>query len=305
MPMTSLAPTTPVTATIYLTVSDGPGAIDWYTEALGATEQMRVVGDDGRIGHAELTIGTARIMLSSEYPEMGVVAPTTLGGTPFAIHLDVPDVDAAFARAVSAGATAQGEPTDQPHGSRHGAIIDPYGHRWMLSQELEVFDLDTYAERSEGSGFTVEAGPGADQPATDRARNGGLWSVLYFDDCPAAIRWYVDVLGFEEALVVTDENDPSVVVHSELRWPEGGIIQLAPSGEPGPERHQLFARPAGEGSLYVITDDPRGVHDRLSAAGVEIVLPFEVPHYDPDGGGFTIRDVGGNLISFGSYSGVE
>ena len=299
----ALAPTTPVTATIYLTVADGPGAIDWYVEALGAVEAMRVVGDDGMIGHAELTIGTARIMLSSEYPEMGVVSPTALGGTPFAIHLDLPDVDAAYERAVAAGATAQMAPADQPHGARHGSIIDPYGHRWMLSQQLETFDIDTYADRSEGTGFTVQAGPGA-APTTDRARNGGLWSNLWFDDCLGAVRYYVDVLGFEEVMVVVDDDDPTLVVHSELRWPEGGIVQLGNAGENDPNvREAMFVRPAGEGSLYVITDDPRGVHDRLVAAGVEIVLPFEEPHYDPGGGGFTIRDLEGNLISFGRYGG--
>lgn len=282
--------------TPYLAVSGAAEALRWYAETFGAREEFRVDADDGRIGHAEFTIGAARFMLSDEFPEAGVLGPDTTRGTPVALHLVVDDVDDVFARAVDDGATSLGEPADQPHGSRHGTLVDPFGHRWMLSQPLEQFDLATYAERSEGTGFTVVA---ADRPRTERARNGGIWAVLWFDDCPAAIRWYVDVLGFEEALVVPDDSDPSVIAHSELRWPEGGIVQLGSTGG-----HGIITRPPGDGSLYVITDDPHAVHDRMVAAGVEIVLPIEEPHYDEGGATFTVRDPEGNLVSFGSYAGA-
>ena len=94
-PVSATATTVPtdLTTTPYLTVHDGAAAIDWYVQAFGAVEQFRVVGDDGLLGHAELRVGTARFMLSDEYPALGVVSPPTLGGTATAIHLEVDDVD--------------------------------------------------------------------------------------------------------------------------------------------------------------------------------------------------------------------
>ena len=159
-PMSPATTTPTATAVIpYLTASDAVGALAWYTQAFGAEEQFRVVGPDGQLGHAEFRIGDAVFYLSDEHPAMGVVSPTTLGGTPYALHLTVTDVDAMFERAAAAGATVQREPEDQPHGARHGTLVDPFGHRWMLSQQLEDLTVEQYAERAEGSGFRVEPGP--------------------------------------------------------------------------------------------------------------------------------------------------
>ena len=290
---TTTPTTTPVATAVtpYLTARDAAAALDWYAEAFGAVEQFRVVGDDGRLGHAEFTIGGARFMLSDEYPEMDVKAPSTLGGTPIMLHLDVTDVDATYARAVAAGATALREPADQPHGARHGTLLDPYGHRWMLSQQLEPVDLDGYAARSQGSGFTVQHGPRAGQPYVD-----GIWTVVTYDDVDAGIRFVTEVLGFEELVMVRD--DAGGIVHSEYRWPEGGIVQVA-SWVEGNE----FIRRPGDQGLYVITADPQAVWERCQAAGVEVLRPPEEPHYDPGGMGFSIRDPEGNVWSFGSYAG--
>ena len=120
-----------------LAYENGPAALDWYVDAFGAVEQLRVVGDDGRLGHAELAIGSARVMLSDEYPDRGVVSPRTLGGTAVAIHLQVADVDDTFARAVRRGATSLGDPADQPHGARHGTLVDPFGHHWSIGTHQE------------------------------------------------------------------------------------------------------------------------------------------------------------------------
>jgi PhnB protein len=280
--------------TPYLTATDAVAALDWYAEAFGAVESFRVVGDDGRIGHAEFAIGDAVFMLSDEYPEMGVESPATLGGTPTAMHLSVTDVDALYARAVAAGATAQAEPADQPHGARHGTLIDPFGHRWMLSQPLEAFDLATYAERAAGSAFEVvpAAGGGASAPV------GGIWGVVSYRDALAGIRFLVDVFGFEEEVVVVGD-DGATVVHSELRWPHGGIVQ-AGTYEAG---NHFMPEPGAPGGLYVITPDPHSVWERCQAAGVDVIRPPESPHYDPDGMGFSVRDPEGNAWSFGSYAG--
>lgn len=122
--------------TPYIAVHDGAAALDWYTEAFGTTETVRYVGDDGRVGHAEFVFNGARIMLSDAYPEIGVVAANTHVGSSCAVHVEVADCDALHARAVAAGATSMGPPADQPHGARSATIIDPFGHRWMLSHQL-------------------------------------------------------------------------------------------------------------------------------------------------------------------------
>ena len=305
MPATILptTPTTPSTTatevTPYLTVAGAAAALEWYSEAFGAVEEFRVVGDDGRLGHAEFTIGDARFMLADEYPEIGLPSPASLGGTPVALHVSVTAVDALFDRAVAAGATTLRPPADQPHGARHGVLVDPYGHRWMLSQPLEAFDLDTYRRRSEGTGYRVvasgKAGPLAGATAARRRAQGGIWAAVFYRDALAGIRFLVDVFGFEEQLVVTGP-DGRTVVHSELRWPEGGIVQ-AGTYDPA----NVYALAPGQQGLYVITADPSSVWERSQAAGLDVVRSPESPDYDPGGLTFSVRDREGNLWSFGSY----
>ncbi len=293
-PMTTTAPatSTALTTTPYLCVHDGAAAIDWYVDAFGATEAFRVVGDDGVIGHAELVVDGARFMLSDEHPALGVVSPRTLGGTATAIHLAVLDVDTLFARAVAAGATSLAAPEDQPHGARHGTIVDPFGHRWMLSQTLEELSVDDYAARSEGSGFRVEHGPRAGSTYVD-----GIWSVMTYADPDVGIRFLTEVLGFEELVMVRDAE--GTIRHSEYRWPDGGIVQVA-GPDPG---NPFLTEPGRNSSLYVITQDPHAVWARCQAAGVEVIREPEEPHYDPGGMGFSVRDPEGNAWSFGRYAG--
>jgi PhnB protein len=138
--------------TPYLCVTDSVAALAFYRDAFGAFETMRVVGDDGRMGHSEFVIGGARFMMADEFPEIGVVSPSTLGGTPVALHLEVVDVDHAHSNAVRLGATSLQEPADQTHGNRHSTILDPFGHRWMLSQVIEQLSTEEYAAREEASG---------------------------------------------------------------------------------------------------------------------------------------------------------
>lgn len=122
--------------TPYISVHDGAAALSWYAEAFGATETVRYLGNDGRLGHAEFEFAGANIMLSDAYPEMGVVAANSYEGSSCALHVEVADCDELYGRAVAAGATSLQAPADQPHGARSATIIDPFGHRWMLSQPL-------------------------------------------------------------------------------------------------------------------------------------------------------------------------
>ena len=116
----------------YLTVAGARDAIDWYVEALGATVVGEpIVMDDGRIGHAELALGGGVLYLADEYPEIGLRAPAPQSVS-VSLMLPVTDTDQALERARANGAEVQREPYEN-YGSRSAAIIDPFGHRWMLS----------------------------------------------------------------------------------------------------------------------------------------------------------------------------
>lgn len=121
----------------YIIVRDAAAAIAFYQRAFGATEELRLTDPNGRIGHAEIRIGTSAVMLADEHPEFGALSPATLGGSPVKLHLTVADADAAAARAVEAGATLLRPVQDQFHGNRSGMVVDPFGHSWFLSAELE------------------------------------------------------------------------------------------------------------------------------------------------------------------------
>jgi len=139
--------TTTVSITPYLSCADAGAAITFYEQAFGAVEEMRLAEPNGRIGHAEISIGGARIQLSDEYPEIGVLSPTTLGGTPFSLTLEVPNCDEVFAQAVAAGATVLREVADQFYGYRSGQVLDPSGHRWSIQTKLEDLSADEMAHR--------------------------------------------------------------------------------------------------------------------------------------------------------------
>ena len=123
----------------YLSVSDASEMIDFYKRAFGATESYRLRMPDGKIGHAEIKIGAATIMLADEFPEMGLLSPKSqkIARSPVAIHLYVEDVDAVYKRAVAAGGTSVKAPEDEFFGERNAHLTDPSGHIWFLSSRIE------------------------------------------------------------------------------------------------------------------------------------------------------------------------
>jgi PhnB protein len=121
----------------YLCVRGAAAAIDFYTRVFGARETLRMSGPDGRVGHAQLQLGPATLMLADEHPECGIRSPLAFGGTGTTLHLHVVDVDALAAQAVAAGATLLMEPADQPHGERQCRLRDPFGHEWLLGHPIE------------------------------------------------------------------------------------------------------------------------------------------------------------------------
>lgn len=134
--------------TPYIAVHDAARAIDFYCEALGARETgARFTEPGGRIGHAEVSFDDFPLMLSDEHPDVGAVSPRSLGGSPVLLHLYVDDVDATVARAETLGAQVLRAAEDQPHGDRAANILDPFGHRWMISTRLEQVDKETLQAR--------------------------------------------------------------------------------------------------------------------------------------------------------------
>src|SRR5580765_6520952 len=118
-------------------VAGAAQAIDFYKTALGGEELMRFPGPDGRIMHAEIKIGDSVIMLGDEMPEQGARGPKTFGGTPVSFFVYGEGVDAAWKRAVDAGAKPIMPLIDQFWGDRTGCLEDPFGHHWWLAQHIQ------------------------------------------------------------------------------------------------------------------------------------------------------------------------
>lgn len=134
--------------TPYLMVDGAAKAIEFYKKAFGGTEALRLPMPDGRIGHAEVTIGDSRIMLADEYPEMNAKSPKAFGGSPVHIHLYVPDVDAIAKSALAAGAKELRPVQNQFYGDRSGSFQDPFGHVWHVATHVEDVPPDEIAKRA-------------------------------------------------------------------------------------------------------------------------------------------------------------
>ncbi len=132
----------------YIAVRDGAAAIDFYTRAFGAVEKYRLEDPaDGRIGHAEISLGSSTLMLSDEYPDFGALAPESLGGSPVKLHLYVEDVDTVFAGAIKAGGVELRPVKDQFFGDRSGMLQDPFGHTWFLASLKEEVSPEEMQKR--------------------------------------------------------------------------------------------------------------------------------------------------------------
>lgn len=141
--------------TPYLCCRDAARALEFYEKAFGAEVRQRYVGQDGRIGHAELGIEDATIYLSDEWPEEGVYSPEKFGGTGVAIMLVVKDVDAFVERAGAAGARIDRAPRNEPHGDRGAILRDSFGHRWFIATPIENVSTAEVQQRI-GDDFRIE-----------------------------------------------------------------------------------------------------------------------------------------------------
>ena len=122
--------------TPHLVCRDAAAAIDFYGRAFGAIERFRLPAPNGKIVHACVQIGDSQLFLVDEMPEHGAHGPQALKGTPVTIHLQVEDADAAFARAMRAGAMVTMPLADMFWGDRYGQVVDPFGHHWSIATHL-------------------------------------------------------------------------------------------------------------------------------------------------------------------------
>ena len=128
----------PSKLTAHIVVRRAERAIDFYRRAFGAEEVLRLNGPDGEIAHAELRFGDTLLYLNEEARDQDEHSPESLGGAAASLHLYVDDVDAAYARAVSAGAIPRTRVEDMFWGERYGTVRDPFGYEWALAQRVEA-----------------------------------------------------------------------------------------------------------------------------------------------------------------------
>ena len=133
----------------YLVVEGAADALAFYAKAFGALEVMRMPMPNGRLMHAEFTIGGSHIFMADVFPGMGGKSPIEVGGVTGAIHLYVEDVDASFNRAVAAGATVKTPPTNMFWGDRFAKVRDPFGHEWSLATHIEDVSPEEMGRRAE------------------------------------------------------------------------------------------------------------------------------------------------------------
>ena len=129
-------PSSGLTPHIAIADKRGAEAINFYRQAFGATERMRVPADDGvRLMHAHLTVNGASLMLHDDFPEYSGSAMSAPTGT--TLHLHVDDTDAWFARAIAAGASSTLDPHDAFWGDRYAQVKDPFGHLWSIGGPIK------------------------------------------------------------------------------------------------------------------------------------------------------------------------
>jgi uncharacterized glyoxalase superfamily protein PhnB len=271
--------------TPYLSVRGGVAAIRWYRDVLGA-ELLGdpIMEDNGRVGHAELQIGDARIALADEYPELDILSPLSRGGPTVQLRISVADCDATFARAVAAGASVRREPADEFYGARSAGFRDPWGHEWMIQQPIETVTREQMAERLAGTeyGFTplddlpddlpqVDLGERSDRPASDEefrpANRPGDMGYFTIDvpDPDAAADFFGALFGWTVEQGTLEEGR-----HIASVSPPGGIHGGRPPGA----------------TLYFRVDDLQAAAARVRELGGEVL---SIADY-PSGGNASCRD---------------
>jgi PhnB protein len=288
-PMASKAVSAPQarqTATAYLIVNDAARAIEFYKQAFGATEIMRLHGPGERIGHAEIRIGNSTIMLADEFPDYGAVSAQTLGGSPIRIHLQVDDVDTLAARALAAGAKVLRPVQDQFYGERSGQFTDPFGYTWMISTQTEQLTAEEI-ERRFAALQQPSPAPSAEEPKwtlpVPYIRKGfrTLTPYLLVPGAANLINFYKQAFGAEEIFRVARPGS-DLIMHAEVRI-AGSMVELADANEE--------FKPRASTNILYVSDVDATFQRALDAGATSLSAPMDQPYGDRQG---TVRDPGGN-----------
>jgi len=285
----AVATETRQTATAYLCVKNAAAAIEFYKKVFGATEIMRLLGPEARIGHAEIRIGNSSIYLSDEHPEFGSISPQTLGGTPVKMNLSVPDVDAVAARAVEAGGKIVRPVQDQFYGERSGQFEDPFGQVWMISTTIEQLSAEELQRRvdemtKQGAFTQAERKPDEKAPPAVRPIPEGFHTLtpyLAVNGAARLIDFLKEGFGAVEKFRV-GKPDGKLIMHAEMRIGDA-VLELADASE------EFGARLLGN-ILHV--EDADAVYQRaLKAGATSLFAPTEQPWGDREAG---VKDTAGN-----------
>jgi PhnB protein len=273
------------TITPYLSVKGASAAISFYEKALGATELFRINQPDGRVGHAELNIGGAKIYLADEFPEIDFRSPESLGGSPVHIHLDVPDVDESARRMVAAGATVVRPVADQFYGDRSGQFRDPFGYTWNLSTRKEEVSPEEMRRRAAAESRQPAKEPAAAPEKAVNPVREGFHTVTPYLVISSAARWLDFVkqaFGAEEHFRAKRPGAEDVIMHAEVKIGDS-MIEVA---DANPEY------PPTPSTLLLRVSDPDAVYARAIEAGATVFDAVTDHDYGSRGG--TVKDASGN-----------
>ena len=204
------------TLTPMLAVVDARASVAFYTDAFGATPRAEpIIMPDGRVGHVEVALGDSVLMIADEFPELGLQAPVGRGGPSQSLRLETPDPDGVVAAAVAAGAVLERPVADSPYG-RGGVVLDPNGHRWMVSRDVP------------------------------RARPGDVvYASLWAPDPGRTRRFYEEVLGALGGLGAADAETPTVMCCYEVADVDAAVTLVrAAGGTAGEPREEAHGRTA-------------------------------------------------------------
>ncbi len=224
------------TATAYLCVNGAAAAIEFYKNAFGAIEVMRLNGPGPKIGHAEIRIGNSSIFLSDEFPEYGSLGPQSIGGSPVQMKIEVDDVDAVARQAVAAGATVVRPVQDQFYGERSGQLADPFGYEWKISTRIEDLTgaemqrrMDALMEADIGDA-SQDASQASATPKVNFIRKGftTLTPYLILQDAAGTIDFVKRIFGAEE---IFRHIGSAGGIHCEVRV--GDSMMMIGGGGPG------------------------------------------------------------------------
>jgi PhnB protein len=279
--------------TPYLHFRNAAAALEFYRKAFGAVETLRLNGPGPKIGHAQILIGKAMVMLADEFPDYGALSPETVGGSPITLHLYVPDVDAFVSRAVGAGATIVRPVRDEFYGSRTGQIADPFGYTWTVATRKEEVSAEEMQRRIDAM-VTGQTDKPATKPAVNPIPRGfrTLQPYLVAADGPALLDFVRDVFGAEETCRLIGRTGG---VHGEVRI--GDTMLMMGGGIPG----RSFEGKFKQGALHVYVPDTDAVYEKALVAGATSIGKPQDHEYGERGAG--VKDPAGNYWYIATHKG--